>query len=159
MGHFSHSWKKRRALTVPQKELNLPEHALVTECQTRWGSKQQMIERVLEQQKAVALVLSTDKNHKHLVPTWQDIDVLEAINKALSPLQDFTDALSGESYVSVSSVKPVLHLLNTEALSRDKEDTELTQSIKSKVLQYLNAKWDQATEDLLDMASYVDPRF
>ncbi|CAM4735536.1 unnamed protein product [Leuciscus chuanchicus] len=103
VGHFSHRWKKRRALTEAQKELNLSEHALVTECQTRWGSKQHMTERVLEQQKAVALVLSTDKNHRHLVQTWQDIDVLEAINKTLSPLQDFTDALSGESYVNVSS--------------------------------------------------------
>ncbi|KAJ8004370.1 hypothetical protein DPEC_G00158490 [Dallia pectoralis] len=118
-----------------------------------------MIETVLEQQKAVAQVLSNDKNNRHLVPTWQDIDVLESINKALSPLQNFTDAISGETYVSVSSVKPVLHLLNTQILIRDEEDTTLTHSIKLKVLQYLNKKWDQSTEDLLDMASFMDPRF
>ena len=72
-----------------------------------------MIGRVLEQSKALSQVLSKDKKTRHLVPTWQDTDVLESINNALGPLQEFTDALSGEAYVSVSYLKPVLHLLRT----------------------------------------------
>ena len=32
----------------------------------------------------------------HLVPTWQDLDVLESLNAALNPLSDFTDMLSAE---------------------------------------------------------------
>ncbi|KAL1263354.1 hypothetical protein QQF64_006093 [Cirrhinus molitorella] len=34
---------------------------------------------------------------QHLVPTWQDIMVLESVKTALKPLQDFRDALSGEA--------------------------------------------------------------
>ncbi|CAM4578191.1 unnamed protein product [Leuciscus chuanchicus] len=41
-----------------------------------------------------------------------DIEVLESIQKALKPLQDITDALSGEEYVTISYVRPVLHLFN-----------------------------------------------
>ncbi|KAI2645634.1 E3 SUMO-protein ligase ZBED1 [Labeo rohita] len=77
--------------------MKLPEHSLKTECPTRWGSRQAMIERIIEQQKAIAHVLSSDKKSHHLIPTWQDMDVLEAINKSLHPLVNFTDALSGEN--------------------------------------------------------------
>lgn len=101
VGHFSHSWKEKTALKRAQREHKLPEHSLITECPTRWGSRQQMIQRVLEQQRALSDVLSADKKFRHLVPTWQDVDVLESINQALQPLQVFTDALSSESYVSV----------------------------------------------------------
>lgn len=64
------------------------------------------------------------------MPTLQDLDVLESINKAVKALQDFTDALSGESYVSVSYIKPVLHLFKTSLLQPEEEDTELTKTIK-----------------------------
>lgn len=158
---FSYTNKRRKALAKAQAELHLPHHRLITETPTRWGSRQQMIERVLEQEKAITQVLKEDKKNRHLVPTWQDIDVLESVNKALSPLMEFTDALSGEDYVSVSYLKPVLHVLNNKVLAPGDDDTEeLTKHMKRAILQYLNEKYaDPATDDVLDMASLVDPRF
>ncbi|KAJ4918319.1 hypothetical protein JOQ06_022404, partial [Pogonophryne albipinna] len=158
--HFSHSWKKKAALSEAQRELHLPEHSLITECPTRWGSRQKMIGRVLEQRKALSQVLSEDRKTRHLVPSWQDIEVLESINNALRPLQEFTDALSGEAYVSVSYLKPVLHLLKTSTLAAKDEDTALTKKIKSLVLGYMENKYsDPATQELLDITSFIDPRF
>lgn len=58
-------------------------------------------------------VLSEDRASRHLIPKWSDLDVLEAMNKALIPLVEFTDALSGEEYVTISSVKPVFHILHS----------------------------------------------
>ncbi|XP_073714924.1 E3 SUMO-protein ligase ZBED1-like [Misgurnus anguillicaudatus] len=160
VAHFSHSWKKKNALSEVQKQLNLPEHSLVTECPTRWGSRQKMIERVLEQSKALSQVLSEDRKTRHLVPTWQDTEVLESINAALHPLQVFTDAQSGELYVSVSYLKPVLHLLKTSTLAEKDDDTDLTKAIKSRALSYMEDKYsDPATQELLDVASFLDPRF
>lgn len=52
MGHFSHSWKKK-VMTEAQRELKLPVQSLISECSTRWGSKEKMIARVLEQIKAI----------------------------------------------------------------------------------------------------------
>lgn len=57
---FSYSWKRKKELAQAQKELKLPEHGLKTECTTRWGSRDAMIERVLEQQRAISQVLSSD---------------------------------------------------------------------------------------------------
>ncbi|XP_059422959.1 E3 SUMO-protein ligase ZBED1-like [Carassius carassius] len=160
VGHFSHSWKKKAALMEAQRELKLPEHNLITECPTRWGSKEMMIARVLEQAKAISQVLSGDRYARSLIPTWQDIDVLESIHKALHPLLEFTDALSGEEYVSISYLKPVLHLFATSVLAEDAEDTDLTKSIKTKVLAYLNNKYgDPNIQELLDVACFLDPRF
>lgn len=49
-----------------------------------------------------------------------------SVNQALQPLQEFTDALLGESYVSVSYVKPVLHLMKTLVLAEKEENSGLT---------------------------------
>ncbi|XP_077083445.1 E3 SUMO-protein ligase ZBED1-like [Siphateles boraxobius] len=111
---FSYSWKKRRHLAEVQIQLGLSSHRLITESATCWRSRQQMIERVLEQEGPLAKVLSNDKKTMHLVPTWQDLEVLEAVQKVLKPLQDFKDALSGEDYVTLSYVKPELHLFVTK---------------------------------------------
>ena len=46
---FSYSWRRKRQLAEAQRELKLLKHTLKTECPTRWGSRQAMISRVLEQ--------------------------------------------------------------------------------------------------------------
>ena len=58
---FSHSWKKKNELTKAQVEKGLPEHSLVTDCPTRWGSQQKMVARILEQDAAIRQVLSEDR--------------------------------------------------------------------------------------------------
>ncbi|KAK1906977.1 Zinc finger BED domain containing protein 4, partial [Dissostichus eleginoides] len=114
---FSFSWKKRRDLGTAQQELNSPAHQLISESPTRWGSRAKMIERVLEQERAISQVLAADKKTRHLVLTWN-----------ILAIQD--------------------------------DDTALTQSIKVSILDYLREKFDDtATNDLLDMAGLVDPRF
>ncbi|XP_024139828.2 zinc finger BED domain-containing protein 1, partial [Oryzias melastigma] len=157
---FSFSWKKKRDLLTAQARHNLPQLKLITESPTRWGSKLAMMERILEQEKALSEVLKIDKKTKHLALSWQDLDVMEPLKKALGPLRDFTDAFSGEDYVSVSYVKPVLHLLQNNLLKAEDNDSELSKKIKSTVNDYLMEKYsDPATDALLDMESLVDPRF
>lgn len=156
---FSYSWKKKRDLAAAQEKLNLPKHQLVTESPTRWGSRQKMVARMLEQRMVIAEVLASDRSIQHLVPTWHDVDVLESVHEA-SPLLEFTDSLFRESYVTVSYVKPVLQLLRTKLLTVNELDTQLTKDFKTKIMAYLDEKYaDQATDDLLDMATLVDPRF
>lgn len=119
-----------------------------------------MIDRVLEQLPAIRRVLIDDRKHGHLNPTWQDVSVLESINAALKPLADFTDVFSGEKYVTVSSVKPVLDLLKGELLSPDPKDTILTENIKTKMCAVLDQKYSPAKlQELLRKATLLDPRY
>ena len=55
-----------------------------------------MIERIIEQREHIRSVLGSDRASAHLVPTWQDQDVLNSIIVVLRPLQDFADLLAGE---------------------------------------------------------------
>ncbi len=105
--------------------------SLRQDCPTRWGSKQKMIQRVLEQANAIKRALD-DRRHQHLNLTWQDIAVLESINAALKPVVEFTDVLSNEKVISASSVKPVLRLLTNDLLDPTPEDSELTKKLQRK---------------------------
>ncbi|XP_076876677.1 E3 SUMO-protein ligase ZBED1-like [Brachyhypopomus gauderio] len=155
---FSQSWQKKRKLIKEQAELNLPQHCLVVDCSTRWGSTQKMVERVLEQCPAIKRVLD-DRRSQHLIPTWQDVEVLESVNAALKKVADFTDALSSETMVTASSLKPVLQLLREDLLLPTEEDTELARNLKKKMTGVLEEKYSApATQVLLAKASFVDPR-
>ena len=175
--HFAHSWKKRRSLTEAQITKGLPQHALVTDCPTRWGSQHKMIFRILEQDAAIRMVLSEDRKTTHLIPTWQDSMVLESVNAALSPVAEFTDFMSGEKYVSISAIKPLMRhlervlleekedesdLTNLERiLLEEKEDeSDLTKNIKQQIFEYMDSKYnDTSTDDLLNLCTFLDPRF
>lgn len=116
--------------------------------------------RVLEQIPAIRRVLVQDRKHGHLNPTWQDVSVLESINAAMKQLADFTDVLSGEKYVTVSSVKPVLELLKGDLLSLGPNDTALTVNVKQNMCRVLTEKYNSpAIQVLLRMATILDPRY
>ena len=88
---------------------------LVSERPTRWGSRQVIIDRVLEQSKALTQALSSDKKYKHLAPTWHDLEVQQAIYEALWPSRAFTVTLSGEwrsicqRFIHQASATPTAH--------------------------------------------------
>lgn len=106
-------------------------------CHTIFCKKQKMVERVLEELPAIRRVLVQDRKHGHLNQTWQDVSVLEYINAAMKLLADFTDVLSGEKYVTVSSVKLVLELTEGDLLFPGPNDTALTASIKQNMCRVL----------------------
>ncbi len=63
---FHRSWKKNRDLLEKQQLLQLPEHKLVSDVVTRWGSTFSMIDRIIEQQQAINAVLVEDR--KNMAP-------------------------------------------------------------------------------------------
>ena len=84
---FSYSWKRQKELREAQQQKNLPEKKLKGDVVTRWRSKVEMMQRIMEQD-AVRIVLSQDRKVSHLVPTWQDFDILESV---LEAVKDFSD--------------------------------------------------------------------
>lgn len=42
----------------------------------------------------------------------------------------------------MSAIKPVLHILKTKVLKISDDDTNLTESIKDKILKYLQSKYN-----------------
>ena len=123
-----------------------------------------MVSRILEQKEAIRLVLSADRSTSNIMPTWQDLDVLQAIDKAISPLSSLTDILSGEQYVTVSAVLPMLHILETDLLKVQETDTQLTKDIQHRIVadiksRYTESKLAENVILMLQVASFLDPRF
>ena len=79
-----------------QATLNLPQHNLINDCPTRWGSTFKSLERFLEQERAVRQVLSNDYTATHLIPSNSQLQTLTSIHAALKPVSQLTDMLSGE---------------------------------------------------------------
>ena len=62
--------------------------------------------------------------------------------------------------MSVSYLKPVLHLFKTEVLKSNEGDAQLTRDIKMRVVDYLFDKYtNPETDEPLTMATFLDPRF
>ena len=92
-----------------------------------------MVARILEQEEAICRVLSMDRKRASLNLTWQDKDVLQSMNQVLSKLSELTDILSVEKYVTVSSVLPMVELLNNTLLKQCEDDTDLVAYMKKAV--------------------------
>ena len=67
-----------------------------------------MVERIRKQQEAIDFALGNDQKASHLILNWQRSNVLESIDKTLSPLKKITDLLSGEDYITNLAIKPML---------------------------------------------------
>ena len=122
-----------------------------------------MVSRILEQEEALRIVLSADRKTTHLLLTWQDTEILQSLDQALSPLSTLTDILSGESYVTVSAVLPIVNLIDNN-LSREKDtDTQLTKDIKQRIRQDITHRYTHTSVgdalEILKVAMFLDPRF
>ncbi|QQP51018.1 Zinc finger BED domaincontaining protein 1like, partial [Caligus rogercresseyi] len=107
-----------------------------------------MIERILEQGPAIRRALD-DRRTQHLIPSWQDIDVMESGNAALKKVADFTDALSSEQA-----------LITEDLLLPAEEDTQLTCRLKEKMSGVLMDKYSaSSTQKILAKTAFVDPRY
>ncbi|XP_035288184.1 zinc finger BED domain-containing protein 1-like [Anguilla anguilla] len=158
-GAFSHSWRRKRALIKAQAELGLPQHSLITDCATGWGSKQEMVARIIEQKQAIQNVLADDPKAS-LTLRRQDTDMLTAVNEALKPVAEFTSVLSGETHVTSSSVIPMLSLIREDVMAPSDDDVALTAEIKAAIVRKLDGKYaDEAARLLLRKCTCVDPRY
>ena len=93
--HFKRSTKETYALRDKQILLDIPQHELIQQCDTRWNSTLYMLQRVKEQQPALCSVLleSKDKVVRSLFPDGPEWNLLEDLVAVLEPFEEATKAL------------------------------------------------------------------
>jgi len=71
-----------------------------------------------------------------------------------------TDALSGESCVTISAVKPIVSHIS-DKLEEEDGDTDMTKEIKERIKVDLELRYidDEDIEQLLELTSFLDPQF
>uniref|UniRef100_A0A803TXD9 HAT C-terminal dimerisation domain-containing protein n=1 Tax=Anolis carolinensis TaxID=28377 RepID=A0A803TXD9_ANOCA len=110
-GYFHRSIKAARQLRERQSLEGLPQHKLLQDVSTRWNSTFKMLERMVEQQKAVhgislTLVVPVSK----LVPNKQEWDTISQLVDILKPFKHATDTLSESKALLSQAVPMVLRL-------------------------------------------------
>ena len=130
--HFKKSVKETYKLREKQNMLKLPEHKLIQDCATRWGSTLAMLERLMEQQAAIAAVLM-DGKVRHLMPEGEEWTIIEQLVEILTPFQQATEAMGAEKYPTLSMVKPLLYKLSEVTLKVNDSDTATVKQVKAAI--------------------------
>ena len=160
VSHFHRSPKATYKLRVKQKLLGLAEHKLINDCITRWGSTYEMLQRFLEQQKAICAMLLDDGENRSLMPSVDEIATIEELNSILKHFYQATEILSEELYPTIGVVSPILNRFLTILLAEDEEDKDVTKKIKEKIKQDLTTRYqDGDIKNVLQISMYLDPRF
>ena len=87
---------------------------------------------------------------------------MESIDKTLSSLKKMTDLLSGEDYVTISAIKPMLQHIFEDVLKSEENDTTLTKDMRKIIKDDLEVHYSSASGEInlvMNIANFVDPRF
>ena len=163
VGHVNHSSPQKKLLEDFQESNNLPKHNLIQQTKTRWNSTLYMIDRIIEQVKAINLLFkdSSNRNHSDKIIKNNEFDILKKLAKTLRPFEKVTKKISGSRYVTCSFYIPAIFTL-LEELNVKPDDSNFELVIKStlrKVLESYMSKYDLLKTDLLLAASFLDPNF
>ena len=116
-----------------------------------------MLERIQEQQAAIAAVLMEGRN-THLIPDGGDWVIIDGLIGVLKPFQKATEAISGEKYSTISTVKPLLFKLLKVILKVSDSDSPTNKRIKEVVSSDLSTRYDEGCiQQLLNVVTYLDP--
>lgn len=155
--HFNHSAVAVKKLEEIQDQLNLKMHKLIQDVATRWNSTYYMLERNLEQRKALA-TYAVD-NTLPTLSTYQ-WGLVEKIVHLLSPFEEITkNATKRESTTSliIPTIQTIKYFLSKAARNNNFSGIittveELQSSIEKRFSAYLENK-------CLCLSSFIDPRF
>lgn len=119
-----------------------------------------MTDRILAPLPHITRVFANDRSWCTL-PTisWHDVSVLEAIKEGLKSVSEFTDIMSSERDVTISSLLPLLHLM-TDTLKEKDAHVKLTADIKGTILEQLDNRYDSdKTIRFMRTATLLDPQY
>ena len=111
-GYFHSSDVATLKLKLKQEQMGTAQHKLTQDVAVRWNSSYYMIKRLLEQRWPVTATLSDPEvtnAAKHYLDMKSDqLRLLEELQQALEPFEQATVFLSGEAYVTVSVLPPLV---------------------------------------------------
>ena len=155
--HFNKSRLDLEELHEKQQSLGLPKHKLIQGVPHRWNSVYDMIERLCEQQAAVAAVLHNHRDLLHLEHSPSEWRLLEDLCKVLEPFKDATTYLSASRYLTLSVLGPVLDKI-LKNLEEDRSSSVISR-VNRVIASDLQTRYqDEEICALMNKASLLDPR-
>ena len=113
----------------------------------------------MEQQAAIAAVLMEGKV-RHLMPESDEWTITEKLVEILKPFQHATEAMSGEKYPTVSTIKPLLYKLVKKTLAIGDSDSNTVIAVKKAIKSDLQGRYQSAAvQRILNVATYLHSRY
>uniref|UniRef100_A0A669DR08 Uncharacterized protein n=1 Tax=Oreochromis niloticus TaxID=8128 RepID=A0A669DR08_ORENI len=157
--HIRKSEPASTKLKQKQKQMGTAEHKLIQDVAVRWNSSYYMIERLLEQRWPVVATLSDPE------VTQRGKQYLDLKNDQWILLDELKEVLSGQSYVTVSVLPPLLKglLKSTQSKSFDSAAVNSFQNCAEEEILY---RWQPEVsafqadgKNVSLIAAALDPRF
>lgn len=103
VAHFKRSTSATAKLIEQQKRLGLEPKKLIQDVSTRWNSTYHMIERFTELEEPIRTTMALINTTLPIV-SMEEWEFLKEITKVLEPMDTITNFMSGEKFVTASSV-------------------------------------------------------
>ena len=117
-----------------------------------------MLEHILKQQQPLCAAL-LEIRKVELMPSDAEITAMETFLDVMKPFVQITEVIGAEKWVTLSTVRPLLHKLTCKHLVSAPSDSRLKKSLKNAVLTDLKSRYtDPDVADLIDKACFLDPR-
>lgn len=159
VGHFKHSSSATTSLHAIQEQIGLPKHQLHQDVVTRWNSTYQMLERLIEQKRAVSLYIAEcdEKNKKALTLTTSQWVLATRIVAILQPFEQLTREISGNNScfsVILPAVQAILLYVQ-----KDVCDEGIKKTVSELVASMTRRFSDLYENSLYAVSAGLDPRF
>lgn len=131
---------------------------LILDVATRWNSAYYMLDRYLEL-KTICTQILIDDNKSPEMPSAQDLKTIEQLVLLLKPFEFVTKEASGESYVTVSKIIPMINCICLQIEQFDK-NVQSIMSVKQLLLRDMKKRFGQIEfNSHIAVATLLDPRF
>ena len=74
-------------------------------------------------------------------------------------MKPLVEALGGEKWITISTVRPLLYKLKNTYLAPTSSDNRMAKNLRKSMLSNLNQRYCEAQLKILNMATFLDPRF
>lgn len=154
VGHFKHSTFITERLHKEQTTLSLPNHNLIQDVPTRWNSTFYLLERLIEQKRAIAVISLEDKSLVNLsAAQWS---LAEKVVSILSPFEELTRSISAKNSL-LSQVIPSVHALRSFLTS---DHIQSTNQFRTSLIDQIDTRFKMLDENSrYTCATFLDPRF
>lgn len=145
-----------------QRQHSLARSSLVTDRGGSWLATLAMLQRLKEQQSAVAAVLREGSGSQRFSCEGPDWVLLEGLIQVLQPFKVVANMIMSCRYPTISMVRPVLHMLVNTTLKvkeGDAKEIGMTKEVISKVLSGAYLQSSHGISAFLDIAAFLDPRY
>ena len=153
VGHFKHSSSASDRLKELQAELGLPQHKLIQDVTTRWNSSYYMLNRLVEQRRAVAVFCTEVASVTG--PSANQWLLMENVVATLRPFEEITKEIC-RSDASVSVIIPTVKALSN-LLKKEGCDSGI-KTMKATLLEAVQSRFAKPSPTLI-ISTVLDPRF